>query len=215
LTLKSPAAERMMLGMCKTPRPQKPLPAGEPLDAAQPEPRRNRPHPHDDVPIQPDPDVPHWVPTGDRWNGLPEEIRRAVPRILAPAYRRFVLDAPGELERSVGLTLVHLMWLEVCDQVYMAIATADPTSLDAILKNPEEMIDRHLNLVTAKCQTAELLVKLRLVSEALERPAPTTPSSPLRAPNDGWSGEGPGLIASSLPLGEGLGAAHDRCEIAQ
>jgi hypothetical protein len=104
---------------------------------------------------------------------LTQELRQAVPRILAPAYRQFVLDAPGELERSIGLTLVHLIWLELCGQVQLAVVAADPSSLDAILQDPGEMIDRHLRLATIKCQTAELLVKLRVVNEALDRPQRT------------------------------------------
>jgi hypothetical protein len=98
---------------------------------------------------------------------MPETIRRAVPKILAPAYRRFVLDAPGELERSVGLTLVHLMRLEICDQVQMAVLGADPQSLDAILNDPESMIERHLRLASVKCQTAKLLLKLRMADQML------------------------------------------------
>jgi hypothetical protein len=117
-----------------------------------------------------DPDAPHWLPAGKRWNEMPEEIRQAVARILTPAYRRFVLDAPGELERSVGLTLVHLMWIEICDQIKMAVVGSDPSSLEAVLSSPEDMIDRHLRLATVKCQTAELLLKLRMVSEMLDRP---------------------------------------------
>ncbi len=119
------------------------------------------------------PDAPHWLPAGSRWNEMPEEIREAVSRILAPAYRRFVLDAPGELERSIGLTLVHLMWIEVCDQVKMAVVGANPQSLDAVLSSPESMIERHLRLTTVKCQTAELLLKLRVVSETLQAPPAT------------------------------------------
>ena len=69
---------------------------------------------------------------------------RCGPRVLAPAYRKFVLDAPGELERSLGLTLVHLIWLEVCDHVRMALAVADSLSLDAKLNDPDAMIARHL-----------------------------------------------------------------------
>ena len=118
------------------------------------------------------PDAPHWIPAGNRWNEMPEKIRQAVSRILAPAYRRFVLDAPGELERSIGLTLVHLMWLEVCDQVKMAVVGADPNSLDAVLSSPENMIDRHLRLTTVKCQTAELLMKLRMLGEMLQARRP-------------------------------------------
>ena len=114
-----------------------------------------------------DPNLPHWLPVGDDWDGLPKSIRQAVPQILAPAYRRFVVKAPGELERSFGLTLVHLMWLELCDQAKFGAAT-DPNSLDAVLGNAEQLTERHLHLVSAKCQTAELLVKLRLLSETSE-----------------------------------------------
>jgi hypothetical protein len=40
------------------------------------------------------------------------------------------------------------------------------------------MIDRHLNLVSAKSQTAELLMKLRLMNEALARSAPPALPAP-------------------------------------
>jgi hypothetical protein len=136
--------------------------------ATKPKRTSRRPNPSPDRTA---PDVPHWLPTGCYWNELPENIRQAVPRILAPAYRRFVLDAPGELERSVGVTLVHLMWLELCDQIQMALATGNPTSLDAVIGDRELMIDRHLRLATVKCQTAELLLKVQVVNNALQRPA--------------------------------------------
>jgi hypothetical protein len=88
----------------------------------------------------------------------------------------FILDASSELERSIGSTLVHLMWLELCGQVQLAGGTADPHSLEAILQNPEEMIERHLHLTTVKCQTAELFMKMRIVNETLERlPAAARP----------------------------------------
>ena len=140
--------------------------------------RRRKRKPHDDCPTTPDPDIPYWVPSGDGWKNTPEEIRRAIPQVLAPAYRQFVLEASGELERSIGLTLVHLIWLEVCCQVHLAVAAADPTSLAAVLNNPEAMIARHLELVMAKCQAAELLVKMRLVSQSLQRPSSALPILP-------------------------------------
>ena len=134
-------------------------------------------------------DLPPWLPTGQKWQELPQEIRRAVPRLLTPAYRQFVLEAPDELQRSVGLTLVHLLWLELCNQTRVAEVVADRTCLTAVLNDPEDMIDQHLNLVAAKGQTTELLVKLRLVGEALARTATAGPPglppgarSPLPAP---------------------------------
>ena len=81
--------------------------------------------------------LPPWLPVGQRWNDLPEAVRQAVPRILVPAYRQFVLDAPDELQRSIGLTLVHLLWLEVCDQMHLVEVVADPTSLAATLNSPQ------------------------------------------------------------------------------
>jgi hypothetical protein len=158
-------------------------------------PRSHAPQPRDSVPAPVGPDFPHWLPTDNRWQSLPQNIRDAVPRILAPAYRRFVLEAPSELERSVGLTLVHLAWLELCGQVQLAIAAGDPTSLDAILNNPDDMLDRHLRLATVKCQTAELLMKLRIVQSALNRPAPLPELPPPSVP----TAPPPFAPVSSLP----------------
>jgi hypothetical protein len=126
----------------------------------------------------PDPDqLPPWLPTGNRWNDLPEALRQAVPRVLIPAYRQFVLDAADQLQRSAGMTLVHLLWLELCNQMHMVDAVADPMSLAATVNDPERMIDRHLTLVAAKSQTTELLAKLRLIGETLAAvPRPGVPS---------------------------------------
>ncbi len=131
-----------------------------------------------------DPGLPYWVPTGENWQNLPDGVKRAVSQVLAPAYRRFVLDVAGEIERSIGLTLVHFMWLEVCAQVNLAEAAANPGSLTAVLGDPNQMMDRYMNLATAKCQTAEFLVKLRLVGDAMKRstvialPAPPPADDP-------------------------------------
>ncbi len=133
-------------------------------------PRRRKPRPSRQRPVERGPDVPHWLPAGKCWDKLPDDLRESVLRLIVPAYRRFVLDASNELERSIGTTLVHLMWLELCGQMQLASGAANPNSLDALLQNPEEMISRHLHLAGVKCQTAELLMKLRIINEALERP---------------------------------------------
>jgi hypothetical protein len=144
----------------------------------------------------PGPDVPYWIPNDDRWKKLPKQLRDTVLQILAPAYRRFVLEAPGELDRSIGLTLVHLTWLEICDQIKMADASADPYSIEAILKNPDDLLERHLRLATIKCHTAELLLKVQTVQNALQRSAATLPSPLLLQGRP---------TSSPLPLGEGQG----------
>ena len=163
---------------------------------------------------------------------MPERIREAIPKILAPAYRRFVLKAPGELERSIGVTLVHLTWIELCEQIKLAGVVADPTSIDAILNNPEDLLDRHLRLTTVKCQTAELLMKLQIVQNALrcaarpanssDNPLPSHPALPA-LPSPLSPGEvqtlssplPPGksqTLSSSLPPGEGHGEGSRQAE---
>ena len=127
-------------------------------------------------PVERGPDVPHWLPAGTCWEKLPQIIRDAVARFVAPAYCRFVLEAPSQIERAIGATLVHLMWLELCGQLQMAQAAVDPESLDALLQNPEVLIARHLHLASVKCQTAELMVKLRVINDALERGKPILPA---------------------------------------
>jgi len=122
------------------------------------------------IAIQSDPTVPPWLPAASRWAELPQGLRDAVPRVIIPAYRRFVLEESGELERSVGLTLVHLLWLELCGQVRLADVAGNPESLDAILNDPERMIDRHLHLASVKCQSVELLMNLRIVNHSLQHP---------------------------------------------
>ena len=115
--------------------------------------------------------APCWLPGGGLWRRLPEGVRRAVRELLEPAYERLVRRAPGELERSAGVTLVHLMWLELCDQARLAEVIADRQSAVAIVEQPEEWIARHLHLVAAKNSTAELLLKLSIVREGLSRGA--------------------------------------------
>ena len=130
-------------------------------------------------PLERGPEIPHWLPRDHRWSAIPPDIRQNILRILAPAYQQIVTEAPNEIERSVGATFVHLMWLEMCDQAKMATAVADPTGLDAVLQNPNEMIDRHLRLVGVKCKTAALLIKIQSLRQTVEgRTASTEPVLP-------------------------------------
>ena len=72
--------------------------------------RRKTPRPQP-VP-QPGPDVPYWISRDSGRAALSKMARQAVTQILAPAYRQLVLEAQGEVGHCVGITLVHLMWLD-------------------------------------------------------------------------------------------------------
>jgi hypothetical protein len=154
--------------------------AGKPAAAAKARARkgpaaRRRKTPRPEPVPPPSPDVPYWIPRGSGWNTLAETTRQAVNQILAPAYRQLVLEAQGEVERSVGITLVHLMWLEICGQVPMAMAVVEPLLAAIQADDPDVLVNRHLHLVAAKCQAAELLSKVRMVGEIVRRSAVATP----------------------------------------
>jgi hypothetical protein len=51
-------------------------------------------------PPEHEPSLPPWLPVGRRFDELPEAIRQAVPGVIAPAYRQFVLHAPDESQRN-------------------------------------------------------------------------------------------------------------------
>ena len=79
--------------------------------------------------------APYWLPVGPFWDRLAEGVRRAVGEILEPAYRRLVVEARDELERSAGMTLVHLMWLEICDQSHLGDTVGDWQAIYSGVRN--------------------------------------------------------------------------------
>jgi hypothetical protein len=58
---------------------------------------------------------------------LPKELRLAIMEIVNPAYQELVLEAAAALARSAGTTLVHLLWLELLQQLELltALRTGD------------------------------------------------------------------------------------------
>jgi hypothetical protein len=187
--------------------------------SAEPTLRHKKARPPGDPSAPRDLNLPPWLPTGKRLAKLPPVVREAIPRVIIPAYRQFVLDVPNETERSTGATLVYLMWLELCSQIRLAVAAADSVDLDPILQDTnaaadcDDMIDRYLHLATIKGQTTELLVKLRMVNQALPH-ALAAPASQSLLPSPsgrGVGGEGGAVHCPSSPiLSPAAGASADR-----
>jgi hypothetical protein len=62
------------------------------------------------------PGRPLWMPEGADLERMPVEIRQAVAEILRPAYEELVDQAGSGMEKSLGASLVHLLWLEILEQ---------------------------------------------------------------------------------------------------
>lgn len=110
---------------------------------------------------QPDPAPPrpHWIPAGvdvDEWS---PELRAIVAGVINPAYDQLVLRAMPGLAQSTGITVVHLLWLEILDHLEFSrrALPGGPTE-DAETRTAE--LSRHLRLVHSKLKASELLHRL-------------------------------------------------------
>lgn len=103
---------------------------------------------------------PYFVPKGVNFEVLPEEVQVAITAVVNPAYRELVLEAGDALQRSAGVTTVHLLWLEILDQVELAKnLPSSPNSETA--EEHGKRIDRHLRIVGAKSKASQFLLRLR------------------------------------------------------
>ena len=103
---------------------------------------------------------PAWVPDNVDFDKMPEAVRQAVAEIIEPAYRRLVTGAEDPLERSVGITIVHLMWLEILQQ-HEAKQEYLNTSILNVPHDRYHLIDQHLRTLHTKVKVGYFLSRLR------------------------------------------------------
>lgn len=114
--------------------------------------------------------TPPWVPAGVEYDGFPENVRAMIAEIVAPAYEQLVVRARDALEKTTGLTIVHLVWQEILDQIDLARDyNAVGSVLNIVSPAREEMLDRHLRIVYAKFKAANYLMRLRDFRRGLVR----------------------------------------------
>jgi hypothetical protein len=93
---------------------------------------------------------------------LPRPLQAALVELIGPLYEELVLAAPDALERSTGLTLTHLLWLEILEQYDLG---RDYSVVSGVLgtASPDRgpMIDQHLRLLEAKLRASHFLVQAR------------------------------------------------------
>ena len=103
---------------------------------------------------------PAWIPEDVDFHNMPEAVRQAVADIVEPAYRRLVAEAEDPLERSVGITIVHLMWLEILEQ-HEVMQEYLKMSILNLRQDRCHMIDHHLRTLHAKVKVGCFLSRLR------------------------------------------------------
>ena len=118
---------------------------------------------------------PAWVPEDVDFHKVPAAVRQAVAEIIEPAYRQLVTEAEDPVERSVGVTLVHLMWLEILEQH----ETKHEYLKTSILNLPQDRfatIDQHLRTLHTKVKVGYFITRLREMRRQSETPAELPPA---------------------------------------
>ena len=105
------------------------------------------------------PTLPLWAERDVTFKKLSPDQQRHVRQIVCPLYKQFVLDPQDPLERSCGVSVIHLIWSELLKQCSLA-------SLSYTRENYSEtprgqQFDELFRLLNAKYQLSTLLIRLR------------------------------------------------------
>ena len=142
------------------------------------------------APTEPRPkNLPLWVPHGIDLRVVPEEVQNAAAELVQPLYDQFVINASDCMEKSLGVTITHLLWLEILEQFDLK---REYTQIQAVLDIPgnrQDMIDRHLRLIDSKLRVGYFLIRIRELAKRRSRrshapkqfaPKPNPRHSPFR-----------------------------------
>ncbi len=104
--------------------------------------------------------LPHWIRDDVDFERFPAELRAAIVEVIVPAYRQLVEQAREGLEKSAGLTIVWLMWLEMVDHIQLTHNFTTARTVTQVSEEREQLINRHLRLVGSKVKASAFLVRL-------------------------------------------------------
>jgi hypothetical protein len=104
--------------------------------------------------------VPYWIPNEVDLGRFPAELRAAIAEVINPAYHELVERARDGLQKSAGLTVLWLMWLEILDHIQLGHSLGSSASMPETSKEREQLITRHLRLVGSKVKASSFLLRL-------------------------------------------------------
>jgi hypothetical protein len=127
--------------------------------------KREKQEPHSPQPCPQN--VPIWAPDGVDLKVVPPEVRQAIAELIQPFYEQFVLNASEGLEKSLGITLTHILWLEILEQLEIKLEYIQIEAVLNITHNRPQMIDRHLKLIGSKRRFGYFLLRIKELQKRL------------------------------------------------
>jgi hypothetical protein len=110
---------------------------------------------------------PLWIPPGLKFDALAPALQGAIKDIVDPAYDELVLQAQTALERSSGLTYVHLLWLELVEQIDLGKDMSQTLPLGEGTGAHQEKMLRHMRLISQKDKVAKFLLEVQRYYERI------------------------------------------------
>jgi hypothetical protein len=91
---------------------------------------------------------------------MPAELQATIAAVINPVYLDLVLGSKDGLEKSTGVTIAHLLWLEILSQFELGrlVSVTDSESND---EERQDAIAKHIRLAQAKLKASGLLLRLR------------------------------------------------------
>jgi len=144
--------------------------------------RANRPSapPNTDEPAQQRrPDQPPWLPTGPELRSVPPEVRQTIETLVEPFYRERVLNARNHIDRSVGFSMAHILWMEIVGQLQMREECPDVEAVLGFAPERRACVADQLRLIDTKIRAANFLARAREIRHRHSKSsAPPSPKQP-------------------------------------
>jgi hypothetical protein len=111
--------------------------------------------------------LPLWAERDVAFKKLSPDQQHSLRQIVGPLYQQFVVEPHDPLERSCGISVIHLIWSELLKQC--ALASLNYSRDDYSETRRGQQFTELFQLLNAKCQLSTLLIQLR--RHPLERTA--------------------------------------------
>jgi len=101
------------------------------------------------------------MPEGYELTFVPAEVRHAISCVVQPVYERLVVQSDDPLEKSLGVTVSHLLWLEILQQMDLKRDYTQVTAVLELAADHRPLIEQHLRILDTKVKVGYLLARLR------------------------------------------------------
>ncbi len=100
-----------------------------------------------------------WLPPGFAIDHATSAVREAIANVVQPIYDELVTGQPRALERSMGMSIVQLLCLELLEHANIGATNPDDPLANAL--RTQDPIEVYFRLVDMKLRASQMLLRVR------------------------------------------------------